>query len=103
MRIPDNQASGVGAQGVGRPQEAITVTTQRPGADKAGHAEQDQIQLSSLASSLKAESPGSVEREERIEQLRTQVAQGSYQPDAAKIGQSMIDDAMNPGSATPGQ
>jgi len=97
MRIPDHQAGGVGAQGVGRPQEPITVTTSRSGAEKPEGNSQDRIQLSSLAAHLKAESPGSAEREARIEQLRTEVTRGTYRPDTEKISRAMIDDALNAG------
>ena len=94
MRIPDNQATGVGAPGVNRTQATITPhSTNHPSSEKTGSGSSDQVQLSELVASLKAEDPGSPEREARIEQLRMQVAAGTYQPDAEKISEAMIDEA----------
>ena len=94
MRIPDNQASGVGASGVNRAQETVTATSaNRTGGQKTDGGAGDAIQLSNLAASLRAQSPGSAERTARIEHLRMQIAGGTYQPDAQKISQALIDEA----------
>jgi len=96
MRIPDNQTGGVGAAGVNRTQETVTATSAHRAAagSRTEASSNDEIQLSQLAGHLKAQSPGSVEREAKIEQLRTQVASGTYHPDNEKISHAMIDEAL---------
>ena len=96
MRIPDNQANNVGSAGVNRTPETVTATSANratPASATEGRSN-DEIQLSRLAAHLKAESPGSAERASRIEHLRMQVASGAYRPDAEKISQALIDEAV---------
>ncbi len=56
------------------------------------YGEGNQASLSNLGKSLNALEPDSVERNEKLEELRMAVAQGSYNVDAGAVAVSLLED-----------
>jgi len=68
----------------------------RKGVDnQAGGSGADRAELSGLAGKIAgALSQDSADRAAKVEQLRAQVAQGSYRPDPEAISQGIVSDAL---------
>ncbi len=101
MRVNDNNMSGIGASGLNRTKGADGVERQGSAgaAGRTGSAGGDEVRLSdlaenlqSLSAKLEAAEAGSPERMARLEQLKSVVASGRYEPDAEAISQSLMDE-----------
>lgn len=99
MRIDDKNTPGIGASNVGGVQGGQNIAGQDrlgTGASReAGAAgSSDRIQLSGLASQLRALQPGSEAREAELTRLRDLVASGRYQVDAEAVSRALVDEAL---------
>jgi flagellar biosynthesis anti-sigma factor FlgM len=76
----------------------------RRGADsKAGSAGPDHAELSGLAGKIaEASNRDGAARAANVEQLRAQVAKGSYHPDPAAISHGVVEDALSNAAAAGG-
>lgn len=76
----------------------------RKGVDnQAGSPGADRAELSGLAGKIAAAvTKDSADRAAKVEQLRTQVAQGSYQPNPEAISQGIVSDALSSAAAAGG-
>ncbi len=97
MKISDSNL--LGASGLGRSRQAEALAGY--GAANAERREKiggDQVELSGLAGRLsevlRAQSPDRVARLERLSQA---VAAGTYRPEAAEIGRSILQEALAAG------
>lgn len=82
--------------GVGGPNQIGNVKkTQKGSTEKTEAAEGDKVEFSSVLQDVhKAQSskqPGSSDRAARIEELKTQIAEGSYKPDLEKVASSLVE------------
>jgi anti-sigma28 factor (negative regulator of flagellin synthesis) len=89
MRIHDPNLSGPAASRVGS-SDPLRGDGRRKGVDSAA-GNGDEVQLSSLASALHAESS---EGSARLERLALEVQSGRYQVDSLTLSRSIIDEAL---------
>jgi anti-sigma28 factor (negative regulator of flagellin synthesis) len=90
-RTEPNQAQGTGATGRTELRGAPDGGTSKAGEDTAGR---DRLQLSALASQLRAEDVESPERTAQIDRLAAEYAAGRYKADAGEISSKLIDEAL---------
>jgi negative regulator of flagellin synthesis FlgM len=72
---------------------SLKKSAQVEGGKKSGATQEgDQVEFSSVLQDVnKAQaSAGDTNREERVEELRAQVASGSYEPDLTKVASSLL-------------
>ncbi len=84
--------------GVGGPGQIGNIKkTQKPEANKKTEDTQgkDQVQFSSVLQDVhkaqEAQSSSSSERAERVQELKAQIAEGSYKPDLDKVASSLLE------------
>lgn len=93
MRIPDNQTAAAGGAKKTQETQGINAGQQGKRAGGAVEAAVDHVQLSTLAEQIRMEESASPERAARLEQLAMQVRDGSYEPDAGEVAESLIDES----------
>lgn len=109
MKIQDSNLTGLGgAGGAGRANGPNTADAVGHGRGKQGGSrtekseDGDSIQLSSLSQELRAEESDSPDRLARIDQLRSDVLSGRYQPDSLQVSKAIVKDAVtNRGAGSP--
>jgi anti-sigma28 factor (negative regulator of flagellin synthesis) len=99
MKIPENHVNGLAGNGTGAAERARqTDPLSRPQPvprDGVGRSEDgDSVQLSHLSTHLRLSAEDSPERLERVEQLRTLVQTGRYNPDPQELSRKIIEDAV---------
>lgn len=102
MRIDNNDLSGMSSSAAGGSQKIRTTNQESSPAAKPGKVgkSQDEVHLSSVADRVSAGNLAtdyavSAERSTRIDQLTRLVQSGQYQPDPAKVADSMIGDMLS--------
>lgn len=82
--------------GVGGPNQIGSLKkTQKPSSDKKTEASQaDKVEFSSVLQGVNkanaAQQSANAERAEKVEQLKAQIADGSYKPDLEKVASSLV-------------
>mgnify|MGYP001552336083 CR=1 FL=1 len=82
--------------GVGGPNQIGNLKkTQKPSTDKSTESSQaDKVEFSSVLQDVKkanaAQESAQAKRAERVEQLKAQIADGSYKPDLDKVASSLV-------------
>jgi len=91
--------SSPGAKGAA----GVEGSARRGAESRVGSGGPDQAELSDLAGKIAgAANQEAAVRSAHVEQLRVQVAQGSYHPDPAAISRGLVNDALSPGAAPGG-
>lgn len=95
MKINDPSSAGIGSTKLGESQAAGSVGRGgRSNAAAAGAGAGDQVQLSDLASTVRALSSDSPERTARLERLAMEVQSGRYEVNAQALSASIVDGAL---------
>jgi anti-sigma28 factor (negative regulator of flagellin synthesis) len=94
IQIYNDGLAGSAASGLGRTQELSTSTTGSRPSSGASSGGEDQVQISSLSSSLAAH--GS-ERAARVSALAAAVQSGSYQVNSKDVSRALVDHALQAG------
>lgn len=94
IQIYNDGLAGSAASGLGRTQELSTSTTGSRPSSGASSGGEDQVQISSLSSSLAAH--GS-ERAARVSALVAAVQSGSYQVNSKDVSRALVDHALQAG------
>lgn len=71
-------------------------------AGKSSPSGGDEVQLSSLSSAINDLQPGSPAREAYLDALQSQIANGTYQVDAAATSSKIVEEALGPASNAAG-
>lgn len=83
--------------GIGGPNQINSLKrTQKPSTDqKTGASKADKVEFSSVLQDVNranaARQSSDSDRAERVEQLRAQIADGSYKPDLEKVASSLVE------------
>ena len=86
-----NAKKSAKSQGVAKAHAAGAGAGAAP-ADQVDH--HDRVQLSGLAAALRVETPGTPEREAKIDRLAREVESGRYRIDSKAVARRLIDDAF---------
>lgn len=103
MRIDDNGLANVNASPLQRSQQtgAADPSTGRPLQPQSGNGIQDQVSLSSLASSVRALQPDSAPREAFLAELAADFRAGRIESDPGEIAEALIEQALGEGELNP--
>ncbi len=94
MRIDDQNLAGISSSQVDQAQATQAGSRQSRG-NRAGGSGEDQVQLSSLAGSLRELSAvDDPERAGRVEKLAGEYQAGRYSVDSATLSREIVDDAL---------
>ncbi|MCU0245066.1 MAG: flagellar biosynthesis anti-sigma factor FlgM [Bryobacter sp.] len=97
MRVNDSNLNGIditSANNAARTQQAENQAAAKAKGAAAGAGASDTVQLSSLGSHLQSLDIESPERAARVEALAQQVQSGAYQPDAAQVSRSIVNELL---------
>jgi len=95
IQIYNDGLAGAAASGAGRTQELSNPTTGRGHSSGASSGAEDQVQISSLSSSLAAH--GS-QRAARVAELAAAVQNGSYQVNSTDVSRAIVNHALQAGA-----
>jgi anti-sigma28 factor (negative regulator of flagellin synthesis) len=94
IQIYNDGLSGAATSGTGRTSELSHTTTANKPSSGTGSGGEDQVQISSLSSSLSAHSS---QRAARVAQLAAAYQSGNYQVNSMDVSKAMINHALQPG------
>jgi anti-sigma28 factor (negative regulator of flagellin synthesis) len=95
IQIYNDGLAGAGASGAGRTQEVSSPSSSHRPSSGATTGGEDQVQISSLSSSLSAHSS---DRAARVAQLAAAYQSGRYQVNSADVSKALVNHALQSGS-----